>query len=84
MFIVDSTIFIHGGLEDEKHNNPASNLNELKLDELFEKDEVISGKLKKYLEDISKPKLEEGNKNVGNENNLSPNSSNSGKEIHFS
>jgi protein phosphatase len=81
LFIVDSTIYIHGGLEDEKHNNPASNLNELNLDELFEKDSIISLKLKKYLDDMYKPKEE--NKTNNNETNLSPNSSTNDKEIRF-
>ena len=62
LFIVDSTIFIHGGLEDEKHNNPASNLNEINLEELFEKDTTILNKLKKYLDEVNKPKPDETNK----------------------
>lgn len=82
MFIVDSTIYIHGGLEDEKHNNPASNLNELNLEVLFEKDQVIHLKLKKFLDEINKPKPEEIKTTTG-ETNLSPNSSVSDKEIRF-
>jgi len=83
LFIVDSVIYIHGGLEDEKHNNPASNLNELILDEMFEKDQNISSKLKKYLDDINKPKIEDPRGN-NSDNNLSPNNASNDKEIRFS
>lgn len=79
LFIVDSTIFIHGGLEDERHNNPASNLNELNLEILFENEKPLLEKLKKYLDEINKPK-EENKK----ENNSLNTSSNSDNEVKFS
>jgi diadenosine tetraphosphatase ApaH/serine/threonine PP2A family protein phosphatase len=53
-FIVDCILYIHGGLEDEKHNNPAKILNELNLMDVFEKDGVILPKLKAYLADKKK------------------------------
>jgi protein phosphatase len=48
-FIVDANVFIHGGLEDEKHNNPAKILNELNLLEAFENNNSILSKLKSYI-----------------------------------
>jgi protein phosphatase len=82
IFIVDSTIYIHGGLEDEKHNNPASTMNELNLLNIFEKESLISIKLQKYLDEVIKPDLDKDKKNVIIDNNLSPNQTNN-KEIVF-
>ncbi len=63
-FIVDTTLYIHGGLEDEKHNNPAKILNELNLFEVFSSDSVISSKLKTYV--MEKKKNSTPNKDGGN------------------
>lgn len=82
LFIVDSTIFIHGGLEDEKHNNPASNLSEINLMELFEKDSLIQLKLKKYLEEVTKPETLPRTVTTNNDQNLNT-SSPSEKTIKF-
>lgn len=78
LFIVDSTIFIHGGLEDEKHNNPASNLNEINLMELFDKESLIHLKLRKYLEEVTKPDSTEKKQMIDTSNVPSQ------KEIKFS
>ena len=51
IFIVDGIIYVHGGLEDEKHNNPANNLNEIHLKNVFEKEPSIHKKLIKYLDE---------------------------------
>jgi protein phosphatase len=54
-FIIENFMYIHGGLEDEKHNNPAKVLNEINLLEAFEKDAVILPKLQNYLAEKKKP-----------------------------
>ena len=48
-FIVETTLYIHGGLEDEKHNNPAKILNELNLFDVFIQDTTMTNKLKAYV-----------------------------------
>lgn len=48
-FIVETTLYIHGGLEDEKHNNPAKVLNELNLFDVFQQDSTMTSKLKAYV-----------------------------------
>ena len=50
-FICDSNVYIHGGLEDDKHNNPAKALNEINLLEMFQlsNNNNLVGKLKAYL-----------------------------------
>jgi protein phosphatase len=48
-FIVETTLYIHGGLEDEKNNNPAKVLNELNLFDVFIQDTVMTNKLKTYV-----------------------------------
>ncbi len=48
-FIVETTLYIHGGLEDEKHNNPAKVLNEINLFDVFLQDTVMTNKLKNYV-----------------------------------
>ncbi len=48
-FIVETTLYIHGGLEDEKHNNPAKVLNELNLFDVFQQDTTMTSKLKAYV-----------------------------------
>lgn len=54
IFLVDTTLYIHGGLEDEKHNNPAKVLNEVSLVDIFEKDTIILNKLKAYIAEKKK------------------------------
>ena len=80
LFIVNSTIFIHGGLEDERHNNPASTMDELNLLDIFEKDSLIGAKLKKYLDDVVK---HDPDKEKNKDNCLNTNDSDT-KEIKFS
>ena len=53
-FIIDNFLYIHGGLEDEKHNNPAKVLNEINLLDYFEKNPVILNKLQAYLAEKKK------------------------------
>ena len=53
-FIIDNFMYIHGGLEDEKHNNPAKVLHEINLLNAFEKDTVILTKLQAFLEEKKK------------------------------
>jgi hypothetical protein len=53
VFIIDSFLYIHGGLGDEKHNNTA-NVQEVNLVDVFEKDTVILPKLKTYLAEKKK------------------------------
>lgn len=67
VFLVDSTIMIHGGLEDEKHNNPTSTLNELDLLELFEKESLIYLKLKKYIDEMNKIESNEKKQALSNQ-----------------
>jgi len=76
-FIVDTTLYIHGGLEDEKHNNPAKILNELNLFEVFNNDMVILNKLKTYVierKKTSSPNTKEGNTNDSANKSSSPSS----------
>lgn len=49
-FIFENYIYIHGGLEDDKHNNPANALNEINLLELFQscKDPALVSKLNTF------------------------------------
>lgn len=53
-FLIDTTLYIHGGLEDDKHNNPAKNLNEMNLFEIFANNSVILSKLHAYVSDKKK------------------------------
>jgi diadenosine tetraphosphatase ApaH/serine/threonine PP2A family protein phosphatase len=79
-FIVETTLYIHGGLEDEKHNNPAKILNELNLFEVFNNNVQILNKLKAYViekKKTSSPNSKEGT-NDGSKSS-SPNSQNSEK-----
>jgi protein phosphatase len=98
VFIIDSTLYIHGGLEDEKHNNPAKILNELNLVDVFQNDKVILPKLQTYLTEKKKTQSPVSNNSNGNgstggssqsvspnnydKNSNSPNSNN--KEYRFS
>ena len=47
-FIFENYLYIHGGLEDDKHNNPANVLNEIDLFELFATNQNLISKLKVY------------------------------------
>jgi protein phosphatase len=62
-FIVETTLYIHGGLEDEKHNNPAKVLNELNLFDVFQQDSTMTSKLKAYV--IEKKKTASPNSKEG-------------------
>ncbi len=59
-FIFDNYLYIHGGLEDDKHNNPANILNEIDLFELFAGNKNVLTKLKTYFSKIN----EQAQKNV--------------------
>ena len=48
-FLYDNFLYIHGGLEDEKHNNPDRALNEINLLDLFQSNNNVLGKLKIFL-----------------------------------
>ena len=48
-FLFDNFLYIHGGLEDEKHNNPARALSEINLLDLFQSNSNTLAKLKSYL-----------------------------------
>ena len=48
-FIFENYLYIHGGLEDDKHNNPAKELNEINLLELFQSNEGVYNKIKSFL-----------------------------------
>ena len=48
-FIFENYLYIHGGLEDDKHNNPANILNEIDLFELFASNQNLISKLNIYL-----------------------------------
>ena len=58
-FIFENFLYIHGGLEDDKHNNPANILNEIDLFELFASNQNLTTKLKIYFA----KKLEQSTKN---------------------
>ena len=49
-FIFENYLYIHGGLEDDKHNNPANALNEIDLLELFQssQNQNLFNKLKSF------------------------------------
>ena len=49
-FIFENYLYIHGGLEDDKHNNPANILNEIDLFELFSNNQNLMIKLKTYFD----------------------------------
>ena len=53
-FVVDNNLYIHGGLEDEKHNNPAKALNEINLLDAFSGNKDVIAKLKNFLNDKKK------------------------------
>ena len=81
-FVVDTTLYIHGGLEDEKHNNPAKVLNELNLLDVFLEDTTMTNKLKAYILDkkkTSSPNSKEGGSESSKSN--SPNSQSNGSGI---
>jgi protein phosphatase len=95
VFIIDSFLYIHGGLEDEKHNNPAKVLQEVNLADVFEKDTVILPKLKTYLaekkktqspvnDQIGSSKSSSNSPNSQIDKNTNSPNSNSNKEYRFS
>ena len=49
-FIFENYLYIHGGLEDDKHNNPANILNEIDLFQLFASNQNLMSKLKIYFD----------------------------------
>ena len=49
-FIYENYLYVHGGLEDDKHNNPANVLNEIDLFELFALNQNLMNKLKSYFD----------------------------------
>ena len=49
-FIFENYLYIHGGLEDDKHNNPANVLNEIDLFELFAPNQNLITKLKSFFD----------------------------------
>ena len=59
-FIFENYLYIHGGLEDDKHNNPANVLNEVDLFDLFSSNQNLTNKLKSYFT----KKNEQSQKNV--------------------
>lgn len=75
-FIYGNDLFIHGGLEDEKHNSPAKNLSKINLLELFETcpNPKILTAAKNYVEkktsemESKKAKEKNANKNIPNPN----------------
>lgn len=58
IFIVDAIIYIHGGLEQCKHNDQASSLSEINLLELFDKESLINLKLEVKNNLVHKKNLE--------------------------
>lgn len=82
-FIFDNYLYIHGGLEDDKHNNPAKTLNEINLLELFGStgNQNLVNKLKTYLAKKNESKanaIAEDKQN--NTNNANTNNNNSLQE----
>ena len=71
-FIFENYLYIHGGLEDDKHNNPANVLNEIDLYELFASNQNLTNKLKLYFT----KKNEQAQKNVSASEEKSNSSSN--------
>ena len=61
-----------GGLEDEKYNNPARELNEINLLDLFSGNTNVLNKLNSYFN----KKNAEKNNNANNTNNISNNNNN--------
>ena len=71
-FIFENLLYIHGGLEDDKHNNPANILNEIDLFDLFANSTNLT-KLKIYFT----KKNEQSQKNIQiNEEKSNSNSQN--------
>ena len=71
-FIFENYLYIHGGLEDDKHNNPANILNEIDLFELFASNKNLTSKLKMYFTKIN----EQSQKNISNAEEKSNSASN--------
>ena len=76
-FIFENYLYIHGGLEDDKHNNPANILNEIDLFELFASNQNLTSKLKQYFA----KKNEQNQKNSLNNEDKTSMSSNSYQNI---
>ena len=70
-FIFENYLYIHGGLEDDKHNNPANVLNEIDLFELFESNQNLTKRLNSYFDS---KKEQQNIKNSSNSENKSINS----------
>ena len=65
-FCFENYLYIHGGLEDEKHNNPARALNEINLMDLFSKNTNVINKLKTFFSKKSGEKEAKNNNNANN------------------
>ena len=72
-FIFDNYLYIHGGLEDDKHNNPANVLNEIDLYDLFANNKELTAKLKLYFSKKSEQNAKNASHNETNTNNSSTN-----------
>ena len=72
-FIFDNYLYIHGGLEDDKHNNPANVLNEIDLYDLFANNKELIAKLKLYFSKKSEQNAKNASHNETNTNNSSTN-----------
>ncbi len=72
-FIFDNYLYIHGGLEDDKHNNPANVLNEIDLYDLFANNKELTAKLKLYFSKKSEQNAKNASHSETNTNNSSTN-----------
>ena len=72
-FIFDNYLYIHGGLEDDKQNNPANVLNEIDLYNLFANNKELTAKLKLYFSKKSEQNAKNASHNETNTNNSSTN-----------
>ena len=76
-FIFDNYLYIHGGLEDDKHNNPANVLNEIDLYELFASNQSLISKLKVFFSKKNEQSSKNSSNNLNNEEKTNYNSINS-------
>ena len=75
-FIFENYLYIHGGLEDDKHNNPANVLNEIDLFELFAPNQNLIAKLKSFFEKKKEQSTKASINSEDKTNNSSGSSSN--------
>ena len=67
-FLYDNYLYLHGGLEDDKQNNPAKDLKEVNVLELVKNNEHVYNKIKAYLNRKNNNSANSGNSSVKGSN----------------